>query len=359
MTIKERILCVYRNQKPDKIPVGIYNRYHRYGEVERTARNNGLGILDFYPVVSLLAPPWHVKPGYVSEVKNSSFHIKLVWENSKQIEIRTFETPVGKISQQIVKNTAYGSDWIQKHYLVNPEDYKTMQYIVENTVFKPQEKVIEQRIADMGNDGVVLGRVDRSPYQKLLIELSNPENFLIELYTNPASIDELIETMNHKCDEQFAMAMESKVEVIWQPDNVTADMTPPKMYEKYLLPFYEKHGKQCRKAGKPYLVHIDGRTNGIKELIARSPFDVVESFSFFEMAGDVPVEEAVVVWKDKVLCPNFPASLYNESEESLADYLNLKKNEFGDKSFMIQISEDIPVESYNYILHILTNYLNN
>jgi hypothetical protein len=163
--------------------------------------------------------------------------------------------------------------------------------------------------------------------------------------------------MNHKCDEQFALAMESKVEVIWQPDNITADMTPPEMYEKYLLPFYEKHGKQCREAGKPYLVHIDGRTRGIKEEIARSHFDVVESFSFSEMGGDVDVKEATIIWKDKVLCPNFPASLYNNSEESIMNYLDLKKNEFGDKPFMIQISEDIPIESYNHILQVLLNDL--
>lgn len=348
---------MYWNQKPDKIPIGIYNRYHRYGEVERVARNNGMGILEFYPVVSLIAPPWHVKPGYVSQVKNSSFHTKLVWENGKPIEIREFETPVGKISQHIVKDAAYGSDWVQKHYLENPEDYKILQYIVENTLLISQEKRIKQRITDMGNDGVVLGRVDRSPYQKLLIELANPEKFLMSIYTDSAPIDELIETMNNKCDEQFAMVMESEVEVIWQPDNVTADMTPPEMYEKYLLPFYEKHGKQCRDAGKPYLVHIDGRTNGIKEQIARSPFDVVESFSFSEMGGDIPVKEAVAIWKDKVLCPNFPASLYNENEKFITDYLNLKKIEFGEKPFMIQISEDIPVESYNYILHVLSNYL--
>jgi len=356
MTIKERILSVYNNQMPDKMPIGIYNRYHRYGEVERVARNNGLGILDFYPVVSLLAPPWHVKPGYVSEVKNASFEIKIIWDKGKQTEIRTFETPVGNISQQIVKDTAYGSDWIQKHYLKTPEDYKIMQYIVENTVFEPQEKAIKQRIADLGNDGIVLGRVDRSPYQKLLIELADPETFLPELYTNPAPIEELIETTNHKCNEQFLMAMESGVEAIWQPDNVTADMTPPDMYEKYVLPFYEKHGEQCRNAGKPYIVHIDGRTQGIKHLIAQSPFDVVESFSFAEMAGDVPVEEALEIWPDKVLCPNFPASLSEENEKNILEYLHMRKQEFNNKPFMIQISEDIPTGSYLKLLPVLSKF---
>ncbi len=356
MTTKERILNVYRNQMPDKIPVGIYNRYHRYGEVERAARDNGLGILDFYPVVSLLAPPWHVKPGYVSEVKNSSFDVKLTWEKGKQIELRTFETPVGKISQVIVKDTAYGSDWTRKHYLETLEDYRIMQYIIENTVFKPQEKIIKQRIADLGNDGIVLGRVDRSPYQKLLTELATPETFLTELYTNPGAIDELIETMNHKSDEQFLMAMESEVEVIWQPDNITADMTPPDMYEKYVLPFYEKHGKQCKSANKSYLVHIDGRTRGIKELIARSNFDVIDSFSFSEMAGDVSVSEAHEIWPNKVLCPNFPATLSHENEENILNYLGQKKQDFANNPFMIQISEDIPIDSYLTLLPILSKF---
>jgi len=356
MSIKERILSVYNNKVPDKIPIGIYNRYHRYGEVERVARNNGLGILDFYPVVSLMAPPWHVKPGYVSEVKKASFDIKLIWDKGKQTEIRTFETPVGRISQQIIKDTAYGSDWIQKHYLETPEDYKIMQYIVENTIFKPQESIIKQRIADLGTDGVVLGRVDRSPFQKLLIELSKPETFLMDIYSTPDPIDELIETMNHKCDEQFSMAMESEVEVIWQPDNVTADMTPPDLYEKYVLPFYVKHGKQCKDAGKPYVVHIDGRTQGIKEQIAKSHFDVVESFSFAEMAGDTPVRQALELWPDKILCPNFPASLCSNSEKFILNYLENKKKEFTGKPFMIQISEDIPVDSYKQLLSVLSKF---
>jgi len=356
MNVKERILSVYRNQKPDKIPVGIYSRYHRLGEVERLARNNGLGILDFYPVVSLMAPPWHVKPGYVSEVKDATFEIKLFWEMGKQIEQRSYDTPVGKISQQLIKDPSYGSDWITKHYLESAEDYKVMLYIIENTRFKSNEKTIKQRISELGNDGVLLGRVDRSPYQKLLIELANPENFLMKLYSDPEPIEELMEAMNQKCDEQFSMAMESEVEVIWQPDNVTADMTPPDMYEKYVLPFYKKHGQECKLAGKSYLVHIDGRTSGIKELIARSKFDVVESFSFSEMAGDVSVYEANDIWNDKVLCPNFPASLCNESVDYILNYLTQKRKEFGDKPFMIQISEDIPIESYNYILPILLNY---
>ena len=139
MTIRERIMSVYRSQVPDRIPVGIYSRYHRSGEVERQARMKGLGILDFHPLVSLLAPPWHVKPGYLSEVKNTKFHIEISWIEGRAVEMRTMETPIGTISQTSVKDPAYGSDWIKKHYLETPDDYRVMIYVIENTVFRSQE----------------------------------------------------------------------------------------------------------------------------------------------------------------------------------------------------------------------------
>lgn len=299
MTTKERILAIYRNQKPDKIPWAIYNRYHRIGHIERYARNQGLGILDFYPVVSLIAPPWHVKSGYVSEVKNSSFSIQLAWENGEQLEKRTFTTPAGTISQKTRKDPAYGSDWIEKHYVQSTEDLKIMQYIIENTVLKSQEKTIIQRIEDLGDDGVVLGRMDRSPFQKLLIELVNPEQFLVDVYVNPAPIDELIQVIDSRMDEQFDMALNSSVEVIWQPDNVTSDMTPPDLFSKYCLPFYQKNGNKCKEAGKLYAVHIDGRTRGIKDQIKDVPFDIIDSFSTPLIGGDITIEEALNIGPTK------------------------------------------------------------
>lgn len=360
MTIRERIMAVYRNKMPDQIPVSIYNRYHRYGEVERIARNMGLGILDFYPLVSLLAPPWHIQTGYVSEVKGVSLSINIAWENGERVEIRSYETPVGIISQRTVKDPAYGSDWIKKHYIESKEDYKVMQYVVENSIFRKQENTILQKIEDLGGDGVVLGRVDRSPYQKLLIELVGPEKFLLDLYTDPEPVLELMEVMDARMDEQFELALESKANIVWQPDNIIADLTPPDAFKKFCLPFYERHGKQCRDASKVYAVHMDGRLNGIKELIAQSPIDVIESFSFAEMSGDVTISEAKSIWPDKVICPNFPATLCEKPKQEIERYLANVMTEFGkDKPFMLQISEDIPIKSYSYVLPILCGFMNN
>jgi len=354
MTIRERILSVYCNQMPDSIPFGIYNRYHRVGFIERLARNSGLGILDFYPAVSMLSPPWHVQPAYISEVKNSSFNISFSWHAGKVMENRTIETPVGKLTQQITKDPSYGSDWVEQPYIKSLEDYKIMQYIIENTVFTDHEKAIRQRIKDMGSDGVVLGRIDRSPYQKLLIELVNPEKFLIYLYTNPGPLEELMQTIAFRLDEQLEMVLNSSVDVIWQPDNVTSDMTPPEIFLKYCYPIYKKNGNKCKQSGKVYSVHMDGKTRALSALINESPIDVIESFSMPMMGGDVTLNEALDFWPGKVICPNFPASLCKADEKEIVDYIRNMFLSFNNRPFMIQLSEDFNIDKYDYILGILS-----
>ena len=48
----------------------------------------------------------------------------------------------------------------------------------------------------------------------------------------------------------------------------------------------------ARQAGKPYLVHMDGRVRALLPLVAQSGFDALESFSLPDIGGDVPLSDA-------------------------------------------------------------------
>ncbi|MGI6706677.1 MAG: uroporphyrinogen decarboxylase family protein [Clostridia bacterium] len=358
MTMHDRMLSVYRNQLPDRIPVSIYSRYLPRGSMEREIRNIGLGIIDYYPVVSFLAPPWHMYSGFISEVKGAELEIKYYWSKGTRYERRQYHTPVGTVYQDVSQYIGAGSEHISKYYISSLEDYKVMTYLVEHTVFRSNEKDIETRMKDLGDDGVVLGRVDRCPYQKILIELAGAERFLIDLYTNPEPVLELMEAMDRKMDEAFRMIVESKVEVIWQPDNVTSDMTPPKNFEKYCLPFYQKHGKEVRAADKPYLIHMDGRIKALKELIQQAELDGIESMSLPQINGDMTLTEARVAFPDKVIIPNFPANLCDKPKEEIEGFLEeLFLEASSTRPFMLQVSEDIPVDQWERVLMILARYV--
>lgn len=360
MTKRERILAVYRNQLADQIPLGCYSMFNRLGQAERIARSKGLGIIDNVVATSLLAPPFFARHECLSEVKNSIFDINYRWIDGELIEIHKFETPVGTVSQQVGKDPTYGSYWRKKHYIENREDYKIVQYIVENTVFRDQRAAISKRLKDVGDDGVIFPRVDRSPYQKILIELVRPEKFFMDLFfDDPEPVLDLMAAIEHRLIEHYEMALDTEAELLWMPENVTSDMTPPDAFEKYNIPFYEKVGKMIHDAGKLMVVHMDGKLKALKDLIVRTPIDVIESFTFLQMSGDMTIKETKSLWPHKVICANFPSNLSTEPKQKIESYLKNIVSEFGDKAFMMAISEDIPWDTYEHVTTVLTDFINN
>ncbi len=354
MTKREKILAVYHNQKPDNIPISIYSRYLPRGFIEREVRNLGFGIIDYYPVVSLLAPPWHMNPGFISEVKGVDVQIKYIWQGGNMIERRTFNTPVGRVYQDVSKYIGVGSEHIGKYYITSIEDYKVMQYIVEHTIIRRNESEISSKIHDLGEDGVVLGRMDRCPYQKILIELAGAERFLIDLLTNQKPVLGLMDAMEQKMNKAFEMVLDSRVELIWQPDNTTSDLAPPDNFKKYCVPFYKKHLSQIKKADKIYIIHMDGKIKALIDLINGIDFDVIESLSLPQIGGDLTLAEAIKVFPGKVIIPNFPSNLCYQSEECIINFIKNLIEEAGEETpFMLQVSEDLPIGQWEHVLPII------
>ncbi|MGA1994699.1 MAG: uroporphyrinogen decarboxylase family protein [Bryobacteraceae bacterium] len=355
---RERLLAVYHKQPVDGVPVGIYTRYLPRGTSEREARNFGLGILDFHPVASLIAPPWHTHAGYVSEVRGADLQVRFAFENGERVEVRTYDTPVGSVCQRIRTDPSYGSDWISKYYIQTREDYRVLAYLARHTILRKNEASLRARRSELGDDGVVLGRVDRCPFQKVLIELAGPERFLLDLHSDPDPVLELLDALDRKMDEVFTLALDSEADVIWQPDNITSATTPPNSFKRFCLPFYERHGGECRHADKPYFVHMDGRLKALRDLIERAPIDGVESLSLPETAGDMSLAEAKAAWPDKVVLPNFPASLcLLETAEIEAFLARLVNEARGGAPTMLQFSEDIPCSEWARVVPAVCRYL--
>jgi len=355
---REKMMAVYRNKHPQGIPLACYNFMLANGKNERMAREHGLGIIDHFSGVSMISPPYFARYESMSEVKNSDFSISFYWEDDELVEVHKFETPVGEVTQHVAKEPGYGSYYRKKHYITDNEDYKIIQYIVENTIFRQRNEALSKRKRELGEDGVVFSRLDRSPHQKMLIELTRPEKFLVDLYQEPTLVEELMETIGYRLEEQFKMALESEAEIIWAPDNITSDMTPPYSFEKYVAPIYNKFGKQCEEADKVFAVHMDGKLNALKEHISKTHINVIESFSFPEVGGDLSIAEVKEAFPDKVVCPNFPSPLSRKSKDEIKDYLRNIFLEFGEnKPFMIEISEDIPSEYYGHVLSTLSEFV--
>ena len=353
MTIREAMMSVYRNEVPEKPVVSIYKRYLSRGEMERRARNNGLGIIAYVPLTSQIGPPWHMIDGFLSNVKDTELSARYFFRNGTFYEQRTYKTPVGELSAEIGKSVGKGSEHISKYYIQRIEDYRTMEYIVRNTVLSPNIELLRRTVNDLGEDGVVLGRMDRTPYQKLLIELAGAERFLMDLFDDSGIVEELLESMGKRYREQVEIAMDSNAEIIWIPDNVTVEMTPPDNYEKYLMPHYQYCVKCAKEAGKLVVVHYDGKLRPLSQYINEIGFNAIESVSDPMISGDMTFLEAVRAFPGKVILPNFPSNLSLSPKETIRDYVENLKEQARGIPLMLQISEDLQDNSYERVIPIV------
>jgi len=185
------------------------------------------------------------------------------------------------------------------------------------------------------------------------VELAGPERFLLDLLTDPEPITSLMSVMEARMREAFDLVLESEVEIVWQPDNITVDTASPELFRRYCLPFYEDRGRRCRQAGKPYLVHMDGRLRPLAALIAACPLDAVESFSLPQMGGDLSLDQAKSCWPGKAILPNFPASLCYQTDEFVLEWMRQFAADAAGSPVGLQISEDIPAQEWQRILRIL------
>lgn len=342
MTIRERMLAAYRGEKQDKPALGIYARYLPHGEIERQVRNQGLGIIEYVPLTTQIGPPWHMLPGFLSEVPGVKLTSNYSWSGGKVREERTYTGETGAISTLIGSDKGAGSEHISSYYIKDLDDYLVMKEIVEKAVLKPNTELYRTTKERLGEDGVVMGRMDRTPYQKLLLELAGAETFLVDLALDPEPVEELMEAIGKRFKEQVEMMAESDAEVIWLPDNITVDMTSPKAFRKYHLEYYQYCVKCAHQAGKRVAAHFDGKLRPLIPLIQESGIDIVESVSEARIGGDMGYWEAQQALPDKVILPNFPANLSYESDEAVRDYIHELRTKMGENSFMLQISEDLP-----------------
>jgi hypothetical protein len=357
MTLRERMICIYKNQMPDKPALGIYTRYLKRGYMERMVRNTAMGIIDYVPLTTQLGPPWHLIPEFISRIKDTDISIQIYFDHGERKERRIYKTPVGEIYAEVGSSIGDGSEHISKYYLSSPEDYRVMKYIVEHTIFAKNESVFQRRRDYLGEDGVVLGRLDRHPFQKLMIELAGAEHFLLDLYTDPDPILEVLHAMEKRMDEQFALALESEAEILWMPDNVTSDMTTPDCFRTYLLPYYKKYTALAHQAGKRVVAHFDGKFKVLVDMMNESGIDVIESVSDPEIGGDLTYKEASGAFPDKVVLPNFPANLAMKPREAIESFVRGICKDAEKKPFMLQVSEDLDERTYPVVLPILAELM--
>ena len=357
MTRRERIMAASYKKQADRLPFFHYWRHCQTGWAERECRNRGMGI------------NW-VRPSYVEKMHGVDVCEKSIASSGKEVIRRTYSTPVGDIYLEEIREPGVGQwhgqrswndvlPWQTERLIKQPEDYKVMKYIIENTEYIADYFPIEQAMGWLGDEGVVIDGLPHSPMQSLMIDWLGSEQgrFFFHLVDHPDLVEDLYRAICKSREPLYEIAAKSPANIVLCGDNVDGFLVNPKIFEKYFLPEYEKQAKILHAHGKLMAVHMDGRLRVLKDLIGKSSIDIVEGFHPPPM-GDLPISEALSIWKDKVIWIGFPGTIYALGPEATKKYtLELLRGVGSGKRLAVAVSTENLVSNENILM--LTSVLEN
>ena len=357
MTPRERIMAVSRRQKPDKLPFFSTWRYLPIGSVDRECRNRGMGI-------TWARPSCTMKMHGVTVVEETDRSEPLVVR-------RTYRTPVGSISLLEKRSPGTGLwraqrgwrgevPWQRERAIKTPDDYKVLKYMIENTEYVADYFPLEQAKEWLGHDGIVLDCLHgllwdflpHSPMQTLMIDWIGSEGgrCFVHMAKYLDLMEELYHAFSKTYESMFEIAAKSPADIIWLPDNVDDVLVNPRLFEKYFMPEYEKMARILHAHGKLLAVHMDGRVDAIKNLIAETPIDIVEALHPPPLC-DLPIGEALSIWKDKVIWAGFPGTIYALGTQAVKEFaLALLKDVVPGERLAITMSTENLVSNEHLLL---------
>ncbi len=359
ITACERIVKALHGEPVDRIPLTHWHRHFPRGKTEREVRNRGMALC--------LRLPCFVETKPNVEVVQSS-----VYTGGNRLIKYTYHTPLGEVYELKKAGIGYGNGVWGRDYkgltpwrispeeggrlIKSPKDYDIIKFIVEDTHYTPYYEAIEDYKRYMGDDGLVIANLPYTPFQMMLIDWVGPTQLYRHYVRYRDKVEELYEATAEKYREMYPLVVDAPVDYVNYGDNIDGVMVSPPIFEKYHVPIYNELADQLEGSGKILGSHMDGRLHVLAEAIAKTKLDVIEAFTPPPM-GDLPVDQALTLWKDKTLWINYPMSVYlSGGAEAVKRHLLdlLEKATPGDRILIAASTElFVPLESLKAITEVM------
>jgi hypothetical protein len=349
MTRRAGIMAASRKQRADRLPFFHYWRHSQIGWAEREARNRGMGMC------------W-VRPSFGEAIHGVEVTDQYTTLAGRGVVRRIYKTPVGAVTSAEVREPGTGqwhggrswkdvSPWQVERLIKGPEDYRVVKYMVEHTEYTADYFPVEQALDWLGEDGVVLDALPHSPLQTLMIDWigSDEGRFFYHHVDYPDLVEELYQALCIARAPMYDIVAASPAQITMHGDNIDGFLVNPRLFRRYFMPVYEQQARALHRHNKLLAVHMDGRVNNLKELIAETPIDIVEALPPPPM-GDLPLREALAVWTDKAIWVSMPGGIYELGPAETTGYtVELLREAIPGERLVINMSAENLVSNENLL----------
>lgn len=247
---------------------------------------------------------------FVSPLRNryKNVHVREEWIDDKNRR-RLWETPVGVLTETVHYDAWGLSAYNSEYRLKTPADFRIYEYILQDEEWYWDQQAYEADIRRVDGRGAPQFYFRRSPIQGLFIENMGFENTIFLMNDQPEVIERYVEAATAADDAMYRVLCAAPIDILNFGENIDHHMDSPRIWSKYLLPYYGRRVEQLQAAGKFTHIHVDGAMKLLIRQIRESPFDGIEAPTPVPQ-GDVTLEQMKQALDDKVCLDGIPAVFF-------------------------------------------------
>ncbi len=312
MTNRDRLLTILAGKQPDQVPWFGDLDYWANSLIKRGLKPKNFILSDEYI-------QWHRDLG-VGFYLQGYFPYKQIFSGCEVKEwyeghrhYKEIVTPCGSVRECWEFIPTSFSDAPVEHFMKSEADIPIMKFIYENTSFEPDYDQAYLRKKQVGEQGLVLCYLPKSPFMHLLALEAGVMTVTMAALTAPEEFKDLLDTMKKAFDQAARIAVDSPAEVLMIPENLSSEMVGPELFELYMSGYQKEWTKKISEAGKYSFIHIDGTLAGLLKEEAAVGFTVLEALTP-DPVGDMKWEDLESFTGDSksILWGGIPGSYFTD-----------------------------------------------
>ncbi len=359
MTYRQRFRAVLRGEVPDRIPLVL-----RLDLWYKSALSDG----SLPPECEGLSIPQIESKLDIGRSARFNVFQRLVMNDVETTETREnglvlTELKLGAktLRQTLARSSGQEASGMEaqpvEYYLKNSRDYETMTAIWEKAQWAVNHEGMETFIEDVGEDGLALMVLGKSPIHEIMIHYAGYENFYCHLADFPEKVECLLQVMESRFKELWPEVAQSSVELVLHGAHWSGAMTPPPIFRKYFLPYLSRFTQVMHAAGKQCVFHADADLTGLLDLVMETGMDVADCFACAPLVQQT-LEQVRIAWGDKlIIWGGIPSTILLPScpEEQFHAYLERFADEISDgRAIIVGVSDNVmPGTSYSRISQMI------
>jgi hypothetical protein len=285
---RERILTLLSGGVPDRVPwFGDLAYWSGAMEARGQVPKGWQSTPDYYRFHRELGVGFYLQ-GYFAFRAVTDPEVVIKEGSDSHGRWRSVRTPLGTLEEEWrYLPEAYA--WAPFRHLINtPADLPVLRYWCEHTHYVPDLEEAVRRQEMVGDLGVVLCYLPRTPFMQWVAEYAGIRNIVDLWMQAPDEFEETLRVMERSQDQAAEVAVTVPADCLMIPENLSSEVVGRRFYAQYVRPCEEKWVARIHAAGKYAFIHMDGTLKGLLAQVGSVGYDVIEAVTP-EPVGDMPM----------------------------------------------------------------------